>query len=211
LLHCVISTYLELMVCFSLYAFGIVRLAIFLNTNVFLNNRNSPKTKNVTNQTRPFPARYKCFFRVLNFANFDNSLYYWSQVTESLLLYYIIHAFVSSLFDKGVAVFVFLVLLWGKIQNCIPFVLKSLEKIQNANRNLYTCNKQLRQVRLYKRFIIYMLHRTTWRDSIVSLQRTTKTTIAGICWWDFIETHVYHLIQKNIFPKNFFYKDFKHQ
>jgi len=35
-----------------------------------------------------------------------------------------------------------------------------------------------------------MHHMTTWRGSIVSLECTTKTTITGICWWDFTETHV---------------------
>ena len=54
-----------------------------------------------------------------------------------------------------------------------------------------------------KRFIVCVLHRTTWRGSIVSLKCATKTTITGICWWDFIETHVYHIIQNTIFPKKF--------
>jgi len=52
----------------------------------------------------------------------------------------------------------------------------------------------------------------TWRGSIVSLECATKTTITGICWWDFTETHVYHIIQNTIFPKKkLFYIDFKHQ
>jgi len=120
----------------------------------------------------------------------------------SQLLFHTIHN-ACRIFDKVVAFLVFLVLLWGKVRTCISFVRESLGKIQNANRNLHTCNIQLRQVRLCKRFIVYVLHRTTWHASIVSLKYTTKTTITAICWWDFIETHVYHIIQNTIFPKKF--------
>ena len=55
--------------CFSLYTFRIVRLAIFLNTNVFLINRNSPKTKNVTIQ--PISSQVKTFLQCSEFCKFS--------------------------------------------------------------------------------------------------------------------------------------------
>jgi len=119
----------------------------------------------------------------------------------SQLLFHTIHD-ACRIFDKVVA---FLVLLWGKVRTGISFVPKSQQKIQNANRNLYTCNIQLRQVRLCKRFIVYVLHRTTWLGSIVSLECIIKATITGICWWDFIKTHAYHIIQNTIFPQKIYF------